>query len=318
MRHSHFLDLVKKLDGLNPAQVDTVLRRLSDPMESESLGTTVLLGKPECCPRCRKSDIRPWGFRSGVPRYRCRSCNSAFNPVSGSPLAGLRYKDKWLVYAKCLLESKTIRACAKECGISIPTAFRWRHRFLKMLDELKPSELKGIIEVDETLFLASKKGDRHLGRSPRKRGGTAEKPGQSPEQVRVLVARDRNSSTTDFIVPNGTASAVESVLASVIADDSILCTDGSLALAAFAERQKIFHLSLNLSAGERVVLKTFHIQNVNAYHSRLKKWMERFNGVSTKWLSRYLGWWRILDSMKDRITPSHIMNYSLSNKRLNH
>lgn len=26
----------------------------------------------------------------------------------------------------------------------------------------------------------------------------------------------------------------------------------------------------------------YHIQNVNSYHSRLKKWMDRFNGVATK------------------------------------
>ena len=33
-----------------------------------------------------------------------------------------------------------------------------------------------------------------------------------------------------------------------------------------------------------------HINNVNAYHGRLKQWLSRFNGVATKNLPNYLGW----------------------------
>ena len=39
----------------------------------------------------------------------------------------------------------------------------------------------------------------------------------------------------------------------------------------------------------------WHIQNVNAYHSRFKQWMRRFNGVATSYLPNYLGWFRALD-----------------------
>ena len=39
--------------------------------------------------------------------------------------------------------------------------------------------------------------------------------------------------------------------------------------------------------------------NVNAYHSRLKQWLRRFNGVATKNLPHYLGWRRILETVDD-------------------
>jgi hypothetical protein len=39
--------------------------------------------------------------------------------------------------------------------------------------------------------------------------------------------------------------------------------------------------------------KIFHVQNVNAYHSRLKNWMRRFHGVATERLPSYLGWRRL-------------------------
>jgi hypothetical protein len=35
---------------------------------------------------------------------------------------------------------------------------------------------------------------------------------------------------------------------------------------------------------------------VNAFHSRLKNWMERFKGVATKYLDNYLTWFRFFDA----------------------
>ncbi|SDK06957.1 hypothetical protein SAMN05428961_101665 [Paenibacillus sp. OK060] len=34
----------------------------------------------------------------------------------------------------------------------------------------------------------------------------------------------------------------------------------------------------------------------SSYHSRLKEWMDRINGVATKYLQNYLAWFRYLDS----------------------
>ncbi|WP_166244459.1 IS1 family transposase [Paenibacillus turpanensis] len=49
----------------------------------------------------------------------------------------------------------------------------------------------------------------------------------------------------------------------------------------------------------------YHIQNVNSYHSRLKKWMDRFNGIATKYLEHYLAWFRYLDSKEYENTASN-------------
>lgn len=39
----------------------------------------------------------------------------------------------------------------------------------------------------------------------------------------------------------------------------------------------------------------FHVQNVNAYDTRLKGGIRRFNGVATRYLDSYLGWFRAID-----------------------
>lgn len=45
----------------------------------------------------------------------------------------------------------------------------------------------------------------------------------------------------------------------------------------------------------------YHIQNVNSYHSRLQGWIQRFNGVATKYLDNYLTWFQVLGSIQHQL-----------------
>ncbi|AOT72998.1 transposase [Geosporobacter ferrireducens] len=38
----------------------------------------------------------------------------------------------------------------------------------------------------------------------------------------------------------------------------------------------------------------YPIQHINAIHSKFKKWMDRFNGVATKYISNYMYWFKWL------------------------
>ena len=46
----------------------------------------------------------------------------------------------------------------------------------------------------------------------------------------------------------------------------------------------------------------YHIQHINSYHSNLKKFMRKFNGISTKYLNNYLIWNNILNYSKETWT----------------
>jgi hypothetical protein len=48
----------------------------------------------------------------------------------------------------------------------------------------------------------------------------------------------------------------------------------------------------------------YHIQNVNGFHGRFKRWLERFNGVSSKFLDNYLVWFCFLDALGRESTVS--------------
>ena len=56
-----------------------------------------------------------------------------------------------------------------------------------------------------------------------------------------------------------------------------------------------------------------HINNVNAYHGRLKQWLNRFNGVATKNLPNYLGWRRALEAWGDKLEPPSWIKGAIGN-----
>jgi hypothetical protein len=100
----------------------------------------------------------------------------------------------------------------------------------------------------------------------------------------------RSGATADFILEKLDAAHVGKVLISLIDPEAILCTGGAAVYATFVRAEGITYQALP-TLGPRV-RGIFHIQHVNAYDSRLKNWMRRFNGVATKYLSHYLGWRR--------------------------
>jgi transposase-like protein len=297
---------VERLGDLTPKQRKE-LSQILTPSNSKDEVCNVLenhSGLLLNCPHCSGTHNCKWGVANGLQRWHCNSCGKTFNPLTGTPLAHLRHKDVWLDYSQALIDGLSLRKAAKSCKVHLTTTFRWRHRFLTLLRELKDTSFNGIVEADETFFLESYKGSRHLPRAPRKRGGKAKKRGISSEQIPVLIVRDRHGSTTDSILPSVSEEAVAEVLKPIIAKDALLCTDGASAYELFAKAEKIEHKALITSKGEHVKEHVFHIQNVNAYDSRLKTWMWRFNGIATKYLPKYLGWRRLLDMQGHSLTPA--------------
>ena len=53
-------------------------------------------------------------------------------------------------------------------------------------------------------------------------------------------------------------------------------------------------VSLYLSTDFRIK-GAWHIQDANAYHSCVKTWVRKFNGVATRYLANYQVWFRTID-----------------------
>jgi transposase-like protein len=154
------------------------------------------------CPRVARN-----GFANGLQRFKCRGCRGTFNALTGTALAGLRHRSKWLEQAEMLAQGLSVRKAADELGVHPTTIFRWRHRWLYVPRETKAEHMEGVVEADETYQLRSYKGQKKRLRAetthkPRRRGGKAAKRGLSAEQVPILVLRSRAGETSDFVLPN--------------------------------------------------------------------------------------------------------------------
>jgi transposase-like protein len=255
------------------------------------------------CPHCDSREVVRWGRASEMPRYRCKACKRSFNALTKTPLARLRKKDKWATQTAAMIDGLSTAKAADRCGVHYTTAFRWRHRFLASLSGDKPTALNGIVEGDETFILESFKGRRSdLPRKARKRGGTS-KRGLSAEQIPVLVARDRQGATTDAVLPKLDRASITTALGGVVTPDNDFCCDGGTAIVAFAKRAGIPAHVLSKPGKPTRQAPDYHLNNVNAYHGRLKEWLRRFHGVATKNLPNYLGWRRTLEALGQKATP---------------
>lgn len=298
-------DFVKLLDQLvelttkQSAQVRAALDRLPN---TSGVAISRVLATPGVCPHCQapSGQLRPWGSSHGLARVRCHACGRTSNALTGTPLAHLRKREQWLRYGQALIEGASVRQAAHCCGVDKTTAFRWRHRFLEATAQHRPAHEGGIVEADETFFLESFKGQRKLPRAARQRGGV----GAPWERVAVLVVRDRSGQTADFRLEKVDAPHVTAVLRPLVEQDAILCTDGARVYRSVARAMGLTHRAINVQQGIRVIDNAFHIQNVNAYDSRLKEWLRRFHGVATKYLENYLGWRRMLERYCQNISPT--------------
>ena len=157
----------------------------------------------------------------------------------------------------------------------------------------------------------SKVGSKLL-RPVRHRGGSAARRGLSAEQIPVLVVEDREGHHFDTVVPKVDLPTVGCLLAQVLAPDALLCTDGAGVYRAMARQFELAHESVNVTAGQQVCQQIFHVQQVNAYDSRLKQWIRRFNGVATHYLPNYLGWRRLIECCARKITPEILLRHAVA------
>ena len=317
MKAPRFKGWFAKLPSLNPLQRRQVLEGLHPEVGLDQVVKLIseVRAPGRCCPRCGNERCYRHGFANDLQRYRCCACGRTFNDLTGTPLARLRLKAKWLAYSQVMLDSLSVRKAAVRVGVHRNTAFRWRHRFLHWVKLDRPAALNDIVEADETFLLESQKGSRTLNRPPRRRGGRAAKRGISSELDCILVARDRNGGTIDAVTGRGalTVAQLERDLLPRLDVQALLVSDSHVAYRAFARKHRIGHEAVNLRAGVRVRHlgnRAIHVQNVHAYHQRFKTWLLRFHGVASCYLPNYLGWRWALDGERV-ISPEHLLRIAV-------
>lgn len=228
-----------------------------------------------------------WGRFRDRQRYRCLGCRRTFSDLTGTHLAYLKKLDRWPSFLDGMLASQPIRRTAREVGIHASTVFRWRHRLLEALRSGDDGCLEGDIAIGETCFQYSEKGRRDLTRAPRRRGDRSWWLG---ERVWVLLARDGGgrplAENTGLARPR--VQDMARILVPRIAPDArILDAAGPFGAASCLARRE--GLEYSRLRGQALINHP-----ALRYGLQLRRWLTRFRGVATKYLSNYLAWHRFL------------------------
>lgn len=294
--------ILSEIKSLSLYQQEQILSHLEEHLVLGSQVTQVSkevkemrFSKGKVCPHCKGDDI----LRNGKQRYICRSCRKTFTDFTNSATyKSKKSLDKWLKYAKCMLNGYSIRKSAEIVEINIATSFFWRHKILNCISEfLGVGNVDGVVEADEVFFAYSYKGTKttNMPRPSRKRGKEVKKRGISKDQVCVATAIDRQGNLIIELLCTGrmTSKELEKLYSGHIGEDTIFCTDSHKSYMQFAINMGLEHKRIKRGKHKEDI---YHIQHINAIHSNLKRWIRRFNGVATKYISNYLKWFKWLDT----------------------
>lgn len=207
-----------------------------------------LLG--EKCPHCGSKSYFANGRLKGVQRFRCKECGKYFNESTGTALEGLHKKDRFSKYLWCMFMGYSIRRCASETGISIPTSFNWRHNVLESLSAISDDDFRFECETEDFFLNYSEKGNRHLERKLRRRGGKAKTVGITSDHVAVKVTCDRVGSQAMQVSGRRRIHRkdVKNALSVKICKDTVFSTDAHRSYSAFAKMQALEHHNIKVGS----------------------------------------------------------------------
>lgn len=296
---SHILELF--------SQLSTKEKRLVLPklvfMATTGLSITQQI-KEECnqmrlhthCPYCKSDKIYKRGSKQGNPQYQCRVCLKWFSNSTGTPLYGLKKTDKLESYLSCMAQGLSLDKTCTIVGISKQTCFNWRHKILSSLAIHEADKLGKTVECDELELAINEKGNKGLQRAARKRGTDFKRNDggkQNITTVQVVTALDREGNKVARAVKSKriTGKQLKKAIGKKLQKDTLLITDEHPSYKKFQKLQKGIRLK-QVKAKEHVD-KTdagIHIQKTNNHHKQIRQFLDKFNGVSSKYLQNYLNW----------------------------
>lgn len=89
------------------------------------------------CPHCSHSHIIGHGIYRDRKRYKCKSCSRTFNDLTHTPLHYSHFPQKFIQFLFCIIRGYSLHMSASCVGIRVITAFYWRHKILRALQQVE-------------------------------------------------------------------------------------------------------------------------------------------------------------------------------------
>jgi transposase-like protein len=86
------------------------------------------------CPHCKSNKTRKNGYQYGVQRYKCTDCWKNYRLKTGTAGKNLKKPELLKFFIPLLIEGNSLKKCAKISGVSVQTAFMWKHKILEVIE----------------------------------------------------------------------------------------------------------------------------------------------------------------------------------------
>lgn len=275
----------------------------------------------DCCPECNSKKYVKYGFYNGIQRYICKDCKRTFSRTTNS-LWSYSKKDAstWIKFIELFLETKSLRFCAKKLGISLVTAFYWRHKILYSLtlDDINLKNLKGTIHIGTAPVKENFKGCRNLENNIEETCLS-----DSLNLTDKFVSRDTRRDTIWIVAATEADNRMfakpvfkdncnmrifnEKVYAEIDKDSYIVAYQNSYLKAIARRHNKLQKLYTKTHINEEAI-----DLRIKYFRPNLKSLLCRFHGVATKYLQRYLHYLILLNNYKILNCRDILLNYSLA------
>lgn len=231
------------------------------------------------CPHCQSAHYKKAGIDNKCQRYQCKKCGKNFRSTTNTSIAGLHKKQLVERYIQCMQKSLSLRKTARELGISLSTAFRWRHKLLSNHDQSVTHKNSISYAIHKTPF--SQKGARN--------------PEAGKPQVlkNILLFNYQGEIALQTISLNRKVYSIS-----------------KLAMVYGSERRN----SQNNGLPYNFLQQNINKQQTCAITDRVENWLSIFRGIASKYQQNYWNWFSTLQTL---IRPqkkflTHILSTSIT------
>lgn len=237
--------------------------------------------KPDiCCPFCNSKKFSHNGHSSsGKARFACKKCNRTFSETTGTPIHAIKKYESFFRFLNDMSEGyQTLHKMAEITGITVSTAFQWRHKILSAMNaSLKKYD--GITDFNTGVVPFSRKGLRIRG----------EDLNDSAIEANVLAVADysNNSELTLLSIGRLKPADFTTELTEKLRGNAIVIAPWQRQVAEFS---KSGNLGFTLFKPEKSYNR-FDVRHADKLHKEMDTYVRKhMRGVSTKYLQAYSEW----------------------------
>lgn len=272
----------------------------------------------KCCNKCSSTHLVKNGkTKTGVQKFICVDCHKSQSSTTNTVLYSTKrsYVD-WVLFLKCELKEYTLREIANEIGISLRTAFYWRHKLYKSIEKYVNSiNVSGNIQIDSTYEKINLKGTKpkNMPRPSKKRGNDSDgKRGISRLKVCIVTAVDDYDNIVMKVAGVGRETIENyNIIKHQIKKPELMITDQAWGFTSFA---KECGCQLDqIPFGAYVTDKGNNINTLNGLHKEFNEFIDKKHGVSIKHLQGYLNMFIFKKTMKYKYENNEIVYESYLN-----